>query len=190
MSIYGNLMKKTCDVVIVEYQVRIRKLQEKCDISFIKREADANKLEQLLTDHGYKIIEQLSCSATIYGNEPDIEQFDIVIQKCNNDGAPKIKLNYKISTSKYHKDCLYFSIKRTPARGKKDTAKFYQESALSQSPFIQVFADTQKEIIDIFFSILDAVNDIRTKEDYNKFINYSSAVVKENLVLIRAVDKL
>jgi hypothetical protein len=100
-------------------------------------------------------------------------------------------LNYKLSSAKANKGKLYFSLKhKSPSNKKKFPEQYWLNSACRQTPFVQLFARSPSEVVDTFFLALDGLSNIKTENDYNKYVSLTCKAIKENHELIKELKKL
>lgn len=161
--------------------------------------SDSDIFEKMLTEHGYTNITVIDRSSEIVGNlqngffnnrfRENFIAFEIGVQKEGSSSV--IPLNCKVSTSKNHKDKLYLSLKhKSPGQKKKYPEKYWVDTACCSSPFIQLFTDSPKEVVNEFFMILDGLSGIKTEDDCTRYLNYTCKIVKNNREIQKTLDKL
>lgn len=161
--------------------------------------SESDIFEKMLAEHGYTNITVIDRSSVIIGNLQNVFSnnrfhenfiaFEIGVQK--GDSSSVIPLNCKVSTSKNHKDKLYLSLKhKSPGQKRKYPEKYWVDTACCSSPFIQLFADSPKEIVNEFFMILDGLSEIKTENDCTRYLNYTCKIVKNNREIQKTLDKL
>ena len=198
MSFLNKIISKNMDLArqyVTEAFDRISKRYTKMfDVN-----SDSDIFEKMLTEHGYTNITVIDRSSEIIGNLQNgfsnnrfcenFIAFEIGVQK--GDSSSVIPLNCKVSTSKNHKDKLYLSLKhKSPGQKKKYPEKYWVDTACCSSPFIQLFADSPKEIVNEFFMILDGLSEIKTEDDCMRYLNYTCKIVKNNREIQKTLDKL
>lgn len=178
------------------YEKAISNITSRYQAVYNRFREDSAVMEQLLADHGYKIVsfdngfhalkdDYYNPRANAYVNEI---AFTVNVQK---DGSGIIPLNYKISTAKANKGKLYFSLKhKSPTNKKKFPEQYWLNNACCQTPFVQLFAKSPSEVIDTFFLALDGLSNIKSEQDYHKYVNLTCKAIKENHELIRELKKL
>lgn len=178
------------------YEKAISNITSRYQAVYNRFREDSVVMEQLLADHGYKIVsfdngfhalkgDYYNPRANAYVNEI---AFTVNVQK---DGSGIIPLNYKISTAKANKGKLYFSLKhKSPTNKKRFPEQYWLNNACCQTPFVQLFAKSPSEVIDTFFLALDGLSNIKSEQDYHKYVNLTCKAIKENHDLIREMKRL
>lgn len=178
------------------YEKAISNITNRYQAVYNRFREDSAVMEQLLADHGYKIVsydngfhalkdDYYNPRTNAYTNEV---AFTVNVQK---DGGGIIPLNYKLSSAKANKGKLYFSLKhKSPTNKKKMPEQYWLNNACCQTSFVQLFAKSPPEVIDTFFLALDGLSNIKTENDCNKYVNLTCKAIKENHELIRELKKL
>lgn len=197
MSIIDTLMATGIENTRKRYERMISRVVKHYDEFGNKFTEDCDKLETLLTGHGYSIVSCDSVFAPIcddyYGPRVKIRDSDIsfVMNIQKNPDAGIIQLNLKVSSAQAHMGKLYLSIKHNKPRQKKQfPVQFWIDSACCQTPFLQLFNDSPTEILDNFFLALDGLSKIKTEDDCTRYINMTCKAIKENSELLKALRKL
>lgn len=158
---------------------------------FTKNQEDAETLENLITSRGYEIVYHEIEQPIVQGVYVENKISSIHIRK--KDSGHPVVLNYNISASKKEDkhNKLYLTIRhKTGFVGKKQGAKYYYACATRETPFIQIFANTEPEKVDTFFLLVDGLSNVVTEEDYTKYKEYVCAMAKKNLQMIKTLKKL
>lgn len=158
---------------------------------FMKNQADAEILENLITSRGYEIVYHEIEQPIIQNTYVENKISSIHIRKKDSEHA--VVLNYNISASKKEdkQNKLYLTIRhKTGFVSKKHSAKYYYARATQETPFIQIFANTEPETVDTFFLLVDGLSNVVTEEDYTKYKEYVCAMAKKNLQMIKTLKKL
>jgi hypothetical protein len=178
------------------YEKAISNITSRYQAVYNRFKEDSAVMEQLLADHGYKIVsynngfqalkdDYYNPRANVYTNEL---AFTVNVQKDNGGIIP---LNYKLSSAKANKGKLYFSLKhKSPTNKKRLPEQYWLNSACCQTPFVQLFAKSPSEVIDTFFLALDGLSNIKSEHDYNKYVSLTCKAIKENHELIRELKRL
>lgn len=156
---------------------------------FTKNQADAETLENLISSRGYEIIYHEIEQPIFQNTYVENKISSIHIRK--KDSKHLVVLNYNVSASKKEdkQNKLYLTI-RHKIVSKKHDAKYYYARATQETPFIQIFADTEPEKVDTFFLLVDGLSNVVTEEDYTKYKEYVCAMAKKNLQIIKTLKKL
>jgi len=154
-----------------------------------KNKEDAEILENMITSRGYKIIYHEVIEPSIDAVN-DNKFAAIHIRKEN---THSVVLNYNVSASKKEElnGRLYLSIRHKGGYvAKKDTIKYHYARATNETPFIQIFADTEPEKVDTFFMLIDALTEITTEDDFIRYRDFTCKAAKQNLLMLKSINKL
>lgn len=154
-----------------------------------KNKEDAEILENMITSRGYKIIYHELIEPSIDAIN-DNKLSAIHIRKEN---THSVVLNYNVSSSKKEglNGRLYLTIRHKGGYvAKKDTIKYHYGKATSETPFIQIFADTEPEKVDTFFMLIDALTEITTEDDFIRYRDFTCKAAKQNLLMLKSINKL
>lgn len=151
-----------------------------------KNKAEAEILENMITSRGYKIIYHEVI-------EPAVNDNKFAAIHIRKENTHSVVLNYNVSASKKEElnGRLYLSIRHKGGYvAKKDTIKYHYARATNETPFIQIFADTEPEKVDIFFILIDALTEITTKDDFIRYRDFTCKAAKQNLLMLKSFNKL
>lgn len=148
-----------------------------------KNKEDAEILENMITSRGYKIIYHEVIEPSLDAVN-DNKFATIHIRKEN---THSVVLNYNVSLN----GRLYLSIRHKGGYvAKKDTIKYHYAKATNETPFIQIFADTEPEKVDTFFMLIDALIEITTEDDFIRYRDFTCKAAKQNLLMLKSINKL